>query len=270
EKTTTKICEICGDKGIVIFLPCIVWTQIARNFGAMSCQSCKAFFRGFGLKNKIFRCQTNDRCFAVGMKKVNMELIRNNAEKERVKQLVDENKSKQNQSQRVMDRTLVCTQYVSDIVISGHLMGAQDIRSDGLREQKSGHEINTNPTSNTLVIRQNATKQWPQIPRFRELCDYNGLTQLECNRISELMGASNILNYRLNKNGFSYKINDFEEYMSDFSHFKELFIRDIISFTKRLTSFGNICADDQLVLIKYSSSDLISILSLKQMTRLCN
>ncbi|CAG2104055.1 unnamed protein product [Medioppia subpectinata] len=250
----------------------------------MSCQSCKAFFRGFGLKNKIFRCPTNgkcilhtndvkrklckrcrlDKCFAVGMRKVNMaELIRNNAEKERVKQLVDESKSKQSQSQEVMDRTVVCTQYVSDIVINDHSMGAQDIRSDGLREQKSGHEIITNPTSNTLVIRQNAIQKCPQIPLFRELCDYNGLTQLECNRISELMGASNILNYRLNKNGFSYKINDFEEYMTDFSHFKELFIRDIISFTKRLTSFGNICADDQLMLIKYSSSDLISILSLK-------
>lgn len=70
-----KICGICGDKAL------------GYNFNALTCESCKAFFRRNALRNKAFRCITAgncvlnpktrkycrkcrlEKCFQIGMKK---------------------------------------------------------------------------------------------------------------------------------------------------------------------------------------------------------
>ncbi|CAG2104052.1 unnamed protein product [Medioppia subpectinata] len=80
-----------------------------RNFEAMTCESCKIFFRRHGLKNQQLICASNgkcdinvmtrslcrkcrlEKCFAVGMKK---ELIRSVDQNNYRKALIKENKSK--------------------------------------------------------------------------------------------------------------------------------------------------------------------------------
>ncbi|CAG2120821.1 unnamed protein product, partial [Medioppia subpectinata] len=45
-----KVCLVCGDK------------SIGKNFGAVSCESCKAFFRRNAAKVEEYICYFNDNC----------------------------------------------------------------------------------------------------------------------------------------------------------------------------------------------------------------
>lgn len=97
DKLEPKVCRVCGDKAF------------GYNFGALTCESCKAFFRRNAVRNKEFRClfksdcDVNTRtrrfcqrcrlqkCFAVGMKK---ECILTEAEKQEKRAKIEENRLK--------------------------------------------------------------------------------------------------------------------------------------------------------------------------------
>lgn len=49
-KMETKICGVCGDKAL------------GHNFNALSCESCKAFFRRNALTSKTYKCPFNNQC----------------------------------------------------------------------------------------------------------------------------------------------------------------------------------------------------------------
>ncbi|KAL5283343.1 Hr96 family protein [Megaselia abdita] len=75
---SSKYCQVCGDKAL------------GYNFSAITCESCKAFFRRNALTKKLFNCPFNDnceisivtrrfcqkcrlkKCFDIGMKKENI------------------------------------------------------------------------------------------------------------------------------------------------------------------------------------------------------
>lgn len=91
-----KVCGVCSDKAL------------NYNFNAVTCESCKAFFRRNALTNKVFkcpfegRCDINtvtrrfcqrcrlDKCFAIGMKK---DMIMTDQDKEIKKKKIEENKA---------------------------------------------------------------------------------------------------------------------------------------------------------------------------------
>ncbi|GAB6024939.1 receptor [Chamberlinius hualienensis] len=97
KKNEAKICGVCGDKAL------------GYNFNAVTCESCKAFFRRNALKKKEFKCPFNDsckvdvvtrrfcqkcrlkKCFTIGMKK---EWIMTEEEKKIKKQKIEENRHK--------------------------------------------------------------------------------------------------------------------------------------------------------------------------------
>ncbi|XP_063989220.1 nuclear hormone receptor HR96 [Diachasmimorpha longicaudata] len=92
-----KICEVCGDRAL------------GYNFNAISCESCKAFFRRNALKNKDFRCPFTenckvtpvtrrfcqkcrlDKCLTVGMRK---EYIMTEQDKELKRKKIEQNRAK--------------------------------------------------------------------------------------------------------------------------------------------------------------------------------
>jgi len=116
----SKVCEVCGDKAL------------GFNFNALTCESCKAFFRRNALKNKVsrdyppssnswhhfpvqdFKCPFSNecevtvvtrrfcqrcrlkKCFDVGMKK---EWILSDAEKQQKRQKIEENRAKKRTDQ---------------------------------------------------------------------------------------------------------------------------------------------------------------------------
>lgn len=96
-KIETKVCGVCGDKAL------------GHNFNALSCESCKAFFRRNALTQKSFKCPFNnqceittitrrfcqkcrlDKCIAIGMCK---DLIMSEEDKVAKRQKIEENRVK--------------------------------------------------------------------------------------------------------------------------------------------------------------------------------
>lgn len=93
----TKICGVCGDKAL------------GYNFNAVTCESCKAFFRRNALTNKEFKCPFNEqcdittvtrrfcqrcrleKCFSIGMRK---DYIMSEEDKVLKRQKIEENRVK--------------------------------------------------------------------------------------------------------------------------------------------------------------------------------
>ncbi|XP_043493796.1 nuclear hormone receptor HR96 [Polistes fuscatus] len=96
-REANKICGVCGDRAL------------GYNFNAVSCESCKAFFRRNALKNKDFRCPFTencsitpvtrrfcqkcrlDKCFSIGMRK---EYIMSEEDKVLKRQKIEQNRAK--------------------------------------------------------------------------------------------------------------------------------------------------------------------------------
>lgn len=101
-KVDPKVCGVCGDKAL------------GNNFNAITCESCKAFFRRNALRTKEFTCPFNDnckvdpvtrrfcqkcrlkKCFDIGMKK---EWIMTDEEKKMKKQKIEQNRMKRASSE---------------------------------------------------------------------------------------------------------------------------------------------------------------------------
>lgn len=100
-KVDPKICGVCGDRAL------------GYNFNAVTCESCKAFFRRNALKNKEFRCPFTEscditvvtrrfcqrcrlrKCFAVGMRK---DYIMSEEDKVMKRQKIELNRSRKRPS----------------------------------------------------------------------------------------------------------------------------------------------------------------------------
>ncbi|XP_046435100.1 nuclear hormone receptor HR96 isoform X1 [Neodiprion fabricii] len=96
-REANKTCGVCGDRAL------------GYNFNAVSCESCKAFFRRNALKNKDFRCPFTenctitvvtrrfcqkcrlDKCFTIGMRK---EYIMTEEAKVLKRQKIEQNRAK--------------------------------------------------------------------------------------------------------------------------------------------------------------------------------
>ncbi|XP_018564592.1 nuclear hormone receptor HR96 isoform X2 [Anoplophora glabripennis] len=96
-KVDIKLCGVCGDKAL------------GYNFNAVTCESCKAFFRRNALVQKEFKCPFNnqcdittvtrrfcqkcrlDKCFRIGMCK---DLIMSEQDKVAKRQKIEENRAK--------------------------------------------------------------------------------------------------------------------------------------------------------------------------------
>lgn len=96
-KQDPKLCGVCGDKAL------------GYNFCAVTCESCKAFFRRNALTNKDFRCPFNEqceitaitrrfcqkcrleKCFAIGMRK---DYIMSEEDKLQKRQKIELNRAK--------------------------------------------------------------------------------------------------------------------------------------------------------------------------------
>ncbi|CAG2105284.1 unnamed protein product, partial [Medioppia subpectinata] len=250
---TVKICQICGD-----------YKQVGRNYGAITCETCKAFFRRLSLKdnnciecvsdgNCIITSQTRkmcqkcrlDKCLAVGMKS---QIIRSDEENEWRRRMGEEKRrqkllkttsssslesktmtisSDSSQECNEIDVLIDSTADINDEVLNGQIM---DIENSCHLDQ----ELNDS--------------QLPAIPVFESLVDYNGINQLQLKRISELLGASKVFTYPSSKT--IMEIPDMYEIFRFAMLRMECHINEITTFTKQLDGFATICSEDQLTLLK--------------------
>lgn len=115
-------------------------------------------------------------------------------------------------------------------------------------------------TSNTYLTLDEILAKYEKFfitPIFRKLVDYNGLNELESNRISELLNASKIINYPMTRNNFM--ITDWDELVKVTSYRTEVQIQEFISFCKTFNGLSNLCSADRSILIKYGLMELFVI-----------
>ncbi|XP_054152877.1 nuclear hormone receptor HR96-like [Oppia nitens] len=135
DKEVTKLCGICGDKAH------------GYNFNAVTCESCKAFFRRNALRKKEFKCPFEGnckidsvtrkfckkcrlkKCFDIGMKK---EWILSEDEKQTLRNKIAENRRKRTNSSKVAkvaDSTTTTYQFPNVVQLIHHNPSAYDMTS---------------------------------------------------------------------------------------------------------------------------------------------
>ncbi|CAG2162067.1 unnamed protein product [Oppiella nova] len=240
-----KICEICSDKGI------------GRHFGAITCESCKAFFRRNANKDKEFILTDKER-------EERRQLVEDNRRKR--KQLTECQKSSQesdlpsnpssNKSSNPSsnESTISCdsdSDFLGDITacvldVSDEDLSAQIMEiEDYVNNEDSDQSIET--LSDRLMLQDinERSQQIAVIPLFKELTDYNGLNELEANKIGELLGASKLFDYPTSKNiiKLTDKLN-FDEYLRSYSQKSEETVKETLNYSKMLSAFTSVCPED--------------------------
>ncbi|CAG2113556.1 unnamed protein product [Medioppia subpectinata] len=235
-------CVVCGDKAL------------GNNFGVITCESCKAFFRRNAHKINVFECLFDNnceitsktrifcrtcrlnKCFAVGMKK-ELVLTEENRTKRRLK-----NESKRQQQMKCSKNT----ESLSDMTVtsSGDNVGT----SDGQTPRDNMSITRTEDNITLDVVNYNLTIATISRP----IDDYNPKTfnEIEFNHIRELLSATNHLQLQnvpiITSNLISY--DQFREALI----FKcESDIPLYVNMVKQLHGFNNLCESDQISLLKH-------------------
>ncbi|CAG2177778.1 unnamed protein product, partial [Oppiella nova] len=199
------------------------------------------------------------------------EFIRNDEENRIRKQLIRENKLKQNEcnksdnsvdtsSDNKNSELVLHKDFLHDIIANTLELSDEDLKyqiseiesyvTNCTEIQKSSHE---NELSLDRLMEKSHT--FAIKPVFRELTDYNGLNQLEFSRISELLSATTILKSSTTNN--YVEITDGNQLMAYMRVKYEQQFRKIVNFTKMLNSFTTACPDDQYSLVKNSCTEML-------------
>ncbi|XP_054162244.1 nuclear hormone receptor HR96-like [Oppia nitens] len=228
-----KFCVVCGDKAT------------GYNFNALTCESCKAFFRRNALK-QIPRCkfQSNcvidlvmrrmcaacrlKKCMDCGMKK---EWIWNDEAKESRRMKIESNRNK-----RTFDE-------MRDTDIETHQRPA---KQQMVIDPTYQYEL----TRFSALIYQKAVElELSVIPIARPVNDFTQTyNELECNRLNELFNATKLIESQSTAAASKTLTKDDIIYALDSKCVQE--IRNIIRLSKMLIGFNSINKQDQEKLIK--------------------
>ncbi|XP_046438501.1 nuclear hormone receptor HR96-like isoform X2 [Daphnia pulex] len=148
-----KVCGVCGDKAL------------GCNFGATTCESCKAFFRRNALKGKEFRCPFENnckidavtrrfcqkcrlkKCLDIGMKK---EFIMSEEERTVKRRKIEENRMKKTKPGRTNNTKINSKQLIH--LLNGGGSRANQRKSDIKSEAESSFsdsDVTTSPLDNS-------------------------------------------------------------------------------------------------------------------------
>lgn len=227
-----KLCGVCGDKAF------------GFNFGALTCESCKAFFRRNAIKDKEFRCLFKDdcevnvrtrrfcqrcrlhKCFAIGMKK---ECILSEAEKREKRAKIEENRLKRALPYCAAEEPVAA---------------AKRRAPDSCSSSESSSSTDCSPPAVGCAIRSQFYP--PGLPS-------EALTEAEALRLQELATANQVLKVPL--------ACDPEPSLVDVINMTDHAIRRLIKMSKRIAAFKSLCQEDQLALLKGGSTELMLLRS---------
>ncbi|CAG2164888.1 unnamed protein product, partial [Oppiella nova] len=194
------------------------------------------------------------KCLAVGMRK---EFIRDVKENEMRRQLIRENKLKQQN----------CIHYSNTSPESNDCLKTSDENntSNEYPSHKPLDDIIYNNFQNVLtdnelsLITTNAYDlNLSVIPVMKPITDYNNqFNELEGNRLSELLDALKIMMspvVNVNDNEINaYSVDAFNLILP----YQENGLQNTVKMAKRLNAFKSLCEHDQLTLIKYASFEIV-------------
>ncbi|XP_011499161.1 PREDICTED: nuclear hormone receptor HR96 [Ceratosolen solmsi marchali] len=212
-REANKICGVCGDRAL------------GYNFNAVSCESCKAFFRRNALKNKDFRCPFSencnitpvtrrfcqkcrlDKCFRIGMRK---EYIMSEEDKVLKRQKIEQNRAKKrpsSESQKTMkmkresiddsnfDETCTSIPSVTSVISESYFW-----ESD---KKYTNLDANKQPSMDSMSPVTAASVPSPSSPS--ENCDIVGTKTLEMLKDSSHSSLTNFVKF---DHSISYNPND--------------------------------------------------------------
>ncbi|XP_054153969.1 nuclear hormone receptor HR96-like [Oppia nitens] len=285
KESTGKICGVCGDKAI------------AKNFGAVSCESCKAFFRRNAHKLNVYKCYFDEKCkldsvtrkfcrrcrlkkcFDIGMKQ---EWILNDEEKQiRRKKIEDKRKKRKNSVQSSssdsknsdsnasnsppdllanleMNTTLDLydNQDISDDEIITNIVDIESYIFNGEKVEDDDNDDDISPD----VYQKAVELEFAVLPIARTVGDNSGqFNELEYNRLTELFSALNIMQIKIPENGVP--LSNMEEMCQLMAVKVDTEIRNLVTVSKGLSAFNNMCENDQISLLKYGSLEIFCMRS---------
>ncbi|CAG2169897.1 unnamed protein product, partial [Oppiella nova] len=255
------VCRVCGGR------------STGFHFDAITCESCKSFFRRNALKNatrfvcylgancridlenrnKCKKCRL-DKCFAVGMKS---NLLYSDEQKQLRKSIIESNrKRKTNEMTETNDESVSSTPSLS-------LQTINDIIMDEIcnHESQTSSDVSTDNSFSDLSINKNAYNlDLSVIPVMKPITDYsNQFNELEGNKLTELLDALKLMISPTATSAENIALNSFVNTINVIIMTHENKIKKIIQMSKCLTTFNNLCDHDQLILIKHGAIE-ISIL----------
>lgn len=244
-----KLCGVCGDKAF------------GFNFGALTCESCKAFFRRNAIKDKEFRCLFKDdcevnvrtrrfcqrcrlhKCFAIGMKK---ECILSEAEKREKRAKIEENRLKRALPYTEEEEPAAAKRARPPALAAAG--GGPSERPDSCSSESSNSVDSSCCGGGVVHERAIRSQFYPSSGPPSE-----ALTEAEAHRIQELATANQVLKVPL--------ACDPEPSLVDVINMTDHAIRRLIKMSKRIAAFKSLCQEDQLALLKGGSTELMLLRS---------
>ncbi|XP_054153123.1 nuclear hormone receptor HR96-like isoform X2 [Oppia nitens] len=269
-----KKCLVCGDKAI------------GNNFDALSCESCKAFFRRNAIKTKELKCHFDDnchidvltrrfckkcrlrKCFDIGMKK---DWILSSEEKKERKKKIETNKKRRKHSissgiNTSDSSTSSVTSPESGSIVPfnddfdlNHIKALEipDSFGDIELDDNNSDEENSDEISD-LVYQKAAELEFTVLPIARPFTDSRyAFNELEGNKLAELFNATTFfIDPKVPVTSQAMTQQDMNKILCNKV---EDYILKVIKMSKMLSSFNNICENDKISLIKFGAMDLVYI-----------
>ncbi|CAF1593550.1 unnamed protein product [Rotaria sp. Silwood1] len=250
-KSTDLTCTICGDRAV------------GFNYDALSCASCKAFFRrnahqsleklscltgegqcsiSYEMRRKCQRCRLN-RCFTMGMRK---DFILSDEEKERRKKRLEENRniSSKRSSTSDSNNSLSSTSISSNSQSFSQTF--DDIDHLLMDMEKYNDQILIDETIDLYHIEDKSLEM--------EMLSHQDRLTIE-------NVQSSFLSYFQNENMQCFPIDatDHETALISWSQSANQIALRFISFFRQIDEFESLHADDRFILIKYNLLPLFPI-----------
>lgn len=238
-----KVCLVCGDKAL------------GYNFNAISCESCKAFFRRNAAKTIRGRCEGKcevtvesrsyckrcrlQKCFSVGMKR---DLILSDSQKQIRRSKIQNNR---------LRRLGLPLPEGADDSLSLDDIKAEDLEDDEEEEAAGAGALREPPPTNTHVIAseisEDALRKLPQ--PLRE-------------KMEEIIQAFRV----------SFDVPIHREVISnpnnaEFLNMADASVRRLVKMGKNLSTFRSISQEDQVALLKGSVLEVLILRSIKMFDR---
>ncbi|CAG2109040.1 unnamed protein product [Medioppia subpectinata] len=277
-----KLCGVCGDKAL------------GKNFCALSCESCKAFFRRNASnyhKMKCYygeKCEINletrtvcrkcrlKKCFAIGMRK---EWILNDEEKEVRKRKIQNNRHKRvsnnhNNECRIVDKIDESTNSsytpsmfansndisdkmdILEMIGNGNKNNVITVNAESLSTQII--EMQTNMTEETDIsveaYRKALELEMAVIPMARPLTS-GRFNETESMRFTELISVTEVFRTPIPK--CTSQVCNFTDAVTVLMSKCDEEVREVVKAFKQLNAFRTLCQSDQILLLKYSAIQMI-------------